>query len=140
MRGMTQITPPGAVHMIERKSELELLGVTFHENPCNWDSHCHNMIDKANSRLRILRICKYYGYTLEELKILFYSLIMSVFTYAIEVWACAYSGKYFSKIDKFCKRTWKYGYTKEHIFISDVILTRDKQLWEKKSHIQIHIV
>ena len=109
-------------------------------NPCNWDSHFHNMIDKDNSRFYILRICKYTykytleeltlsEYTLEELKILFYSLIMSVFTYAIEVWACAYSGKYFSKIDKFCKRAWKYGYTKEHIFISDVILTRDKQLW-----------
>ena len=85
-------------------------------NPCNWDSHFHNMIDKDNSRFYILRICKYTykytleeltlsEYTLEELKILFYSLIMSVFTYAIEVWACAYSGKYFSKIDKFCKQS-----------------------------------
>ena len=89
------------------------------------------MIDKANSRLYILRICKYYGYTLEELTMLFHSLIMSVFSNAIEVWASAYGSKYFSKIDKFCKRAWKYGYTKERIFISDVILTRDKQLWEK---------
>ena len=67
-----------------------------HENPCNWDSHFQNMMDKANSRLHILRICKYYGYTLEELTILFHSLIMSVFTYAIEVWACAYGSKYLS--------------------------------------------
>ena len=85
MRGKTQKTPPETVHMIERKSELKLLGVTFHENPCNWDSHFQNMMDKANSRLHILRICKYYGYTLEELTILFHSLIMSVFTCAIEV-------------------------------------------------------
>lgn len=90
MRGKTQKTPPGNVPMIERKNELKLLGVTFHENPCNWDSHFHNMMDKANSRLYILRICKYYGYTLEELTILFRSLIMSVVTYAIEAWACAY--------------------------------------------------
>ena len=117
--------PPGSVHLIERKSELKLLGVTFHENPYNWDSYFHNMIDKANSRLYILRICKYYGYTLEELTILFHSLIMSVFTYTIEVWACAYGSRYFSKIDKFCKRAWNYDYTKERIFISDVILTRD---------------
>ena len=88
-------------------------------------------MDKANSRLYILRTCKYYGYTLEELTILFHSLIMSVFTYGIEVWACAYGSKYLSKIDKFCKRAWKYGYTNKRIFISDVIQTRDKQLWKK---------
>ena len=80
--------------------------------PCKWDSHFHNMMDKANSRLYILRICKYFGYTLEELTILFYSLIyMFVFTYAIEAWACAYGSKYLSKIDKFCKPAWNYGYT-----------------------------
>ena len=36
---------------------------------------CHNMMDKANSRLYILRTCKYYGHTLEELTILFHVLI-----------------------------------------------------------------
>ena len=36
MRGKTQKNPPGPVHIIERKSELKLLGVTVHENPCNW--------------------------------------------------------------------------------------------------------
>lgn len=94
----------------------------------------------------ILRICKYYGHTLEELTILFRSLIMSVFTYAIEVWACAwacayacaYGGKYLSKIDKFCKRAWKYGHTKERILVSDVIQTRDKQLWEKITATDTH--
>ena len=96
MRGKTQKTPPGSV--IERKSELKLLGVTFHENPCNWDSHFHNMMDKANSRLYILRICNYCGYTLEELTILLHSLSMSVFIYATEVWACAYGSKHLSLI------------------------------------------
>ena len=79
---------------IERNGELKLLGVTFHENARNWNTHFHNMVDKANLRLYILRICKYYGYTLEELTIIFYSLIMSVFTYAVKVWACAYGSKY----------------------------------------------
>ena len=63
---------------------------------------------------------------------------MSVFTYAIEVWACAYGCKYLSKIDKFCKRAWKYGYTKDRISINNVILTRDKQLWEKVTHVNSH--
>ena len=87
MRGKTKNTPPESVPIIAGKGELKLLGVTFHENLCNWDTHFHNMTDKANSRLYILRTCKYYGYTLEELTILFDGLITSVFTYGIEVWA-----------------------------------------------------
>ena len=71
------------------------------------------------------------GYTSEELTILFHSLIVSVFTYGIEVWACAYGSKYLSKINKFCKRAWKYGHTNKRIFISDIIQTRDKQQWKK---------
>ena len=59
---------------------------------------------KTSSRLYILKICKYYGYTLEERSILFQSSIMSTFSYVIEVWAWAYDGMYLSKIDKFCKR------------------------------------
>ena len=58
MRGKTQKNPPGPMQIIERKSELKLLGVTFHENLCNWDSKFHNVMDKANSRLCILMICK----------------------------------------------------------------------------------
>ena len=64
---------------------------------------------------------------------------MSVFSYAIEVRACAYGSKYLSKIDKFCKRACTHGCTKKSIFISDVIQIWDKQLlWEKKLQIQIH--
>ena len=60
---------------------------------------------------------------------------MSVFTYAIEVWACAYGGKYLSKIDKFCKRAWNYGYTRER---SDAIHISDKQLWKKITATDTH--
>ena len=74
---------------IGRKSELKLLAVTFNEHPCNWDTHFDHMLSKASSRLNILRVRKYYRYYKEELTILFDSLIMSLFTYANEVWACA---------------------------------------------------
>ena len=63
-----------------------LLGVTVNEDPCNWNTQFENMLSKASSRLYILRVCKYYGYSLQELTLLFDSLIMSLFTYAIEVW------------------------------------------------------
>jgi len=92
---------PEPVDGIIRKSELKLLGVTVNEDPCNWDVQFENMLSKASSRLYILRVCKYYGFSLQELTLLFDSLIMSLFTYAIEVWASAHYCKYPSHIDKF---------------------------------------
>ena len=38
----------------------------------------------------MLRICKYYGYTIENLDLLFQSLILTVFVYAIEVWGALF--------------------------------------------------
>lgn len=69
-----------------------LLGMTFNELPCNWDTLFLHMISKASSRLRISRVCKHCGCSLQELILLFDSLVMSLFNYAIEVWACAYDG------------------------------------------------
>ena len=69
---------------IARKSEITLLGV-----PHYWDTQFENILSKASYRLYILRVCKYFGYSLQELRLLFVSLIMSLFTYAAtEVWAC----------------------------------------------------
>ena len=123
-----------AMSDIWRKSQLKLLGVTFSEHgSCNWGTHFDHILSKASSctRLYILRVCKYYGYSKEELNILFDSLIMSLFTYAIEIWACAYEGKHIVQKDKFCERAEKYGYTNKRISIGDIIRNRDRQLWEK---------
>ena len=54
MRRKTR-NPSGTIPITERKSELQLLEVTFHENPCNWDTHFHYMMSKAISRLCILK-------------------------------------------------------------------------------------
>ena len=131
VKGKTSKTLPDPVTTIVRKSELKLLGVTFNQDPCNWDTHIDSILHKASSRLYILRVCKFYGYSLHELTTLFDSLIMSLFMYAIEVWACAFEGKYLSRIDKFCKRAAKYGYTNKYTPIKDIISSRDKKLWEK---------
>ena len=131
VRGRTRKPLPEAMSDIGRKSELKLLGVTFNEHPCNWNTHFDHMLSKASSRLYILRVCKYYGYSKEELTILFDNLIMSLFTYAIEVWACVYDGKYLAQINKFCKRAEKYGYTNKGITIGDIIRNRNMQVWEK---------
>ena len=85
LRGRTTKTPPEPLEIIGRKDQLKLLGVTFEKVPVNWDTHIDYLLSKASSRLYILRICKYYGYSKENLDFLFQSLILSVFTYAIEV-------------------------------------------------------
>ena len=80
------------------------------------------MLEKASYRLYILRICKYYGYSLQELAILFERLIVSLFKDAIEVWACAYYNKHLFQIDRFCKRAVRYGYTNKVMHITDLII------------------
>ena len=49
-----------------------------------WDCDTH-LPSKASSRLHIIRICKYYGYSNENWDLLSQSSILSVLTYAIEV-------------------------------------------------------
>ena len=55
---------------------------------------------------------------------------MSLFMYAIEVWACAYDGKYLSQIDKFINRAVTYGYTNKRPSIAELV-TKDTKLWSK---------
>ena len=127
----TRKTPPGKIVGIVRKKELKLLGVIFNEDPCNWDTQFEHMLGKANSRLYILRVCKYFDYSLSELTVLFDSLIMSSFLYALEEWACAHQGKYIAQIDKFCRRALRYGYTSKYTPMTSYIVLRDRQLWNK---------
>ena len=58
--------PPAPLAIVERKTELKLLGVTFEDDPMNWDSHIDNMLSKASSRLYILRLFRFYGYPMPK--------------------------------------------------------------------------
>ena len=69
--------------------------------------------------------------TVEQLDLLFNSLIMSVLTYGIELWGCVYYDKYFKQIDKFVSRACKYGYTSKGYSMKEIICSRDKKLWDK---------
>ena len=131
IHGKTTKPNPQSVPDIEGKSWLKLLGITFQENPCCWDLHVDKLIAKASSRLYILRICKFYGYCQDQLNKLFDSLILSLFAYGLEVWGSA-SKKYLDRIDNFCKRAYRYGYTAKADFeISTLIEERDKLLFNK---------
>ena len=46
--------------------------------------HFDHVVSKASPRLYILRVCKHYGYYLQELTLLFDSLIIPFFSYAFQ--------------------------------------------------------
>ena len=77
----------------------------------------------------IIRICRFYGYSKDQISKLFDSLILSLILYGIEVWGAAYKGKYLDRVDKFLKRAFRYGYTSKKYVLSDIIRERDKKLW-----------
>ena len=79
----------------------------------------------------IIRICKYYGYSIENLDLRFQSLILSVFTDAIEVWGCALYSKYLSRIDKLFARCYKSGYC----FRQNIPPNRGMKLWQRFSSV-----
>ena len=89
------------------------------------------MISKACGQHNILRVCKFYGYSKEDLPLLFNdSLIMSVLHFAIEVWACAYDTKYLSQIDNFFRRACKFGYTSKQYKINEIIEEGNRKMWD----------
>ena len=70
----------------------------------------------------ILRVCKHYELTTEQLDLLFNSLIVSLLTFAVEVWGGASYTKYVSQIDKFFNRAYRNGYTSNRSDFKEIIL------------------
>ena len=131
LRSRTSRPSPPPMSWIERKEWLKLLGITFHKDPCNWDLHIDSLLSRAASRLYVLRVCKYYGYTKDQIIKLFDSLIMSLFLYGLEVWGAAFQGKYIDRIDSFIRRAYRFGYTNKIFLISDVIRNKDRDLFNR---------
>ena len=84
------------------------------------------MIGRAAERMYILRVCKYYGMSINQLNLLFTSLIMSLFIYGVELWGGTYN-KYINQIEKFISHAYRNGYIAE----SEVISDRDRKLCMK---------
>ncbi|CAB4037035.1 Hypothetical predicted protein [Paramuricea clavata] len=131
VRRHTSVVLPELIPSIKRKTWLKLLGVTLKDNRRNWDLHYEEMLKKASGRMYIMKVCKYYGLSIKQLDLLFDSLIMSIFTFAIELWGCAYDGKYLNQIDKLIKRAHKNGYISKRTHIKEIRDKREKKLWNK---------
>lgn len=61
-------------------------------------------VEEASGRMHILRVSKYYGFTTRQLELLFQSLMMSSFTFGVELWEGASYTKYISQIHKVVNR------------------------------------
>ena len=121
---------PVAIPNIHRNTWLKILGVTLENAPDKWDLHFDEMISRAAGRLYILRVCKYYGMSINQLILLFNSLIMPFFIYGVELWGGTYD-KYINQIDKFISRAYRNGYIADKFNFSEVISDRDRKLWNK---------
>ena len=123
---------PAAIPNINynRKSWLKILGITLENVPDKWDIHFEEMIGRAAGRMYILRACKYYGMSINQLNLLFNSLIMSLFIYGVELWGDTYN-RYINQIEKFISRAYRNGYLAEKFNFSEVISDRDRKLWMK---------
>ena len=104
----------------------QLLGVTIEQIPGKGDKHFEEMMKKASRRLYILRVCKHYGFSTHQLDLLFNSLIVSLFTFAAEVWGGASHNKYVCQINKFINRAFRNGYTSNRSDFKAIISNRDK--------------
>ena len=125
---------PPQIDGIKRKVWLKLLEVSFQDDRCRWELHIDNVLSKASGRMYILRVCKSHGCNLDHLTKLFESLILSLFTYAIEVWGPALLKKHLNRIDKFLARAYRYRYTDTKYDISSIIEQKSKILFSKISN------
>ena len=135
---LLQLPPP--IDGIRRKKWMKLLGVKFQDDPCCWDLHVDELLSKASGRMYILRVCKSYGYASDQLTKLFETLILSLFTYAIEVWGSALLKKYLKRIDQFFRRARRYGYTTKEYEMSSLIEETDRALFRKITKDTEHVL
>ena len=89
--------------------------------------HVDELLFKASGRMYIVRVCKSYGYASDQLTKLFETLILSLFTYAVEVWGSALLTKYLKWMDQFFRRARKYGYPAKEYDMSYVFTNTGKR-------------
>ena len=129
------LTPlPAIIPHIERKEWLKPLGITLEDLPDKLDLHFEEIMGKASGRMYILRVCKYYGMPFKQLNLLFNSLIMSLFTYGIELRRGTYYNKYVNQIDKFINRVYRNGYIPEKVNFREIIMEKDRELWNNNEN------
>ena len=82
--------------------------------------------------LRLLLLMLVFLYKCKNL-LRIWTLILSVFTYAIEVLGCTFYSKYLTRIDELFARCYKLSYCLKQHSILDILRNRDMKLWRRIS-------
>ena len=59
--------PPVAVSGIVQVSSLKLLDAVFREKNNNWSDQFDNLMSKASQRMKVIKVCKASGYSVQDL-------------------------------------------------------------------------
>ena len=86
LKGNSPKPLPDPLYSIGRKNWLKAIWCDTQDNPCNWDMQFKYILKKASSQLHVFRVCKFYGYTIDDLHLLFKSFVMPILCFSIEVW------------------------------------------------------
>ena len=70
LRGKTDKVPRPRLDLITRTDKLTLLGIRLEINPTYWSTQFEYLPSAASSSLHILRICKFYKYSIGDLDLL----------------------------------------------------------------------
>ena len=83
--------------------KAKVLGVWV-QNDLKWDAQVINMLIRANKRLFMLRTLKKFGFSQEELEIVFKSYLRPILEYAAVVWHSSITSKQCYDIERIQKR------------------------------------
>ena len=78
---------------------FKCLGITIN-NQLKWENHVNEIVTKASMRLHILRILCRFGASVEDLKLIYVSLVRSTLEYSCVVWQGGLTEKLKTQIER----------------------------------------
>ena len=96
VKGKVERPLPTVTFDIKQEVFFKLLGLYFHSDATNWDKQIDSRLRKAGRHIRISRVCKKCGYSLDSLHYLFNSLIiLMAFQCGVEYFYSSRSWKFY---------------------------------------------
>lgn len=122
---------------IDRVSAFKLLGVVFNDN-LKFSDHVTSLISQCNQRLYLLRQPKLQGLGINKLDVVFNAIVVSKLSYALPAWGGFISAHLANSINSMFKKSFKYQLTSKVFTVENLLIERDKTLFNKASRDQSH--
>ena len=105
--------------------ETNILGVIF-QSDCKFDRHIKRLLSTLKSTLFYLKDARLHGATIDEINLLFQSLIISRIRYGISVYGSDHNA--LEKVNKFLVRCNEKGYSSKMTSASEILRVEDERL------------